>query len=73
MDHAERNHIFDLYIIDLADFDQLAPMVNMVAIRQLTDDSIDPTEFLHNILNESPDESYLPSRVWGHDFPHQQG
>jgi hypothetical protein len=57
MDHAERNHIFDLYVIDPADFDQPAPMVNMVAICQLTDDSIDPTESLHNILNESPDES----------------
>jgi hypothetical protein len=29
----------------------------MVAICQLTDDSTNPTESLHNILNESPDES----------------
>jgi hypothetical protein len=57
MDHTERNHISDPYAIDLADSNQPAPMVNMVAIRQLTDDSIDPTESLHSILNKSPDES----------------
>jgi hypothetical protein len=33
MDHAERNHISDPYIIDPTDSDQPAPMVNMVAIR----------------------------------------
>jgi hypothetical protein len=32
MDHNKRNHIFDLYAIDPADFDQPTPMVNMVAI-----------------------------------------
>jgi hypothetical protein len=57
IDHAERSHVSDLYAIDSADPDQPAPMVNMVAIRQLTDDTYDPTESLHNILNESLDES----------------
>jgi hypothetical protein len=53
-DHAERSHISDLYAIDSTDPDQPAPMVNMVAIHQLTDDTSDPTESLHNILNEKP-------------------
>jgi hypothetical protein len=44
-------------------------MVNMVAIRQLTDDSPDPTESLHNILNESPDESSEGSTKTASSFP----
>jgi hypothetical protein len=64
IDHVERSHVSDLYAIDPANPDQPAPMINMVAIRQLTDDTSDPTESLHNILNESPDES---SEV-GHEF-----
>jgi hypothetical protein len=56
IDHAKHSHVFGLYVIDPADSDQAALMVNMVAIHQLTDDSPDLTESLHNILNESPDE-----------------
>jgi hypothetical protein len=32
IDHAKCSHVFGLYVIDLADSDQPAPMVNMVAI-----------------------------------------
>ena len=35
IDHIERDHITDLYMIDSTDSSQPAPMVNMVAIRQL--------------------------------------
>ena len=48
IDHAESDCVDDLYKIDLPEADQPAPMVNMVAIRQVPDDS------LHNILDESP-------------------
>jgi hypothetical protein len=50
--HDAVHYLFALYVIDPADSDQPAPMVNMVAIHQLTDDSPDLTESLHNILNE---------------------
>ena len=33
VDHAERDHITDLYMIDQTDSGQPVPMVNMVAIR----------------------------------------
>jgi hypothetical protein len=56
IDHTKRSHVFGLYVIDPADYDQPAPMVNMVAIHRLTDDSPDLTESLHNILNESPNK-----------------
>ena len=36
-------------------------MVNMVAIRQFSDDSPLPTESLYNILNESPDDYFKSS------------
>ena len=48
IDHAERDHINDLYMIDLPEAGQPAPVVNMVSIHQLPEDS------LHNILEESP-------------------
>lgn len=57
IDHTEHSHISDLYAIDPTDSDQPSPVVNVVAIRQLIDDSPNPTKSLHNILNESPDES----------------
>ena len=49
IDYAERDHVNDLYKIDLPKADQSTPGVNMVAIHQLLDDS------LHNILDESLD------------------
>ena len=55
VDYVERNHTTDLYMIDPTDSGQPAPVVNMVAIRQLSDDSPLPTESLYNILNESLD------------------
>ena len=54
VDHVERDHTTDLYMINPTDYSQPAPVVNMVAIRQLSDDSPLLTESLHNILNESP-------------------
>lgn len=49
LDHAERNHINDLYQINFLEADQPVPMVNMVQIQtDLLDDS------LHTILEESP-------------------
>jgi hypothetical protein len=50
IDHVERDHIDDLYVIHLPEASQPAPMVNMVSIRQLSNDS------LHSILEESLDE-----------------
>ena len=47
-DHVERDRAIDLYIIDPTKSDQPAPVVNMVNIHQLLDDS------LHNVLEESP-------------------
>ena len=81
VDHVERDHITDLYIIDPTDFDQPAPMANMVAVCQLSDEPSLPTESLHNVLNESPIDysegstktvlscPTFPSRVRGHDLP----
>jgi hypothetical protein len=48
IDYTERDHINDLYRIDLPKAVQVAPVVNMVAIRQILDDSI------NDILEESP-------------------
>ena len=56
VDHVERDHITELYVIDPTDSDQPTPVVNMVAIRQLSDDPSLLTESLHNVLNESPDD-----------------
>jgi hypothetical protein len=50
IDHVEHDRVNDLYMIDLPEADQPAPVVNMVSIRQLSDNS------LHNILEESLDE-----------------
>ena len=47
VDHVERDHVIDLYMIDPTNSGQPAPMVNMVNIRQLLDDS------LHDVLEES--------------------
>ena len=49
IDHTKSDHIDDLYMIDLPKPGQPVPMVNMVLIRQLPDDS------LHNIMEASPD------------------
>ena len=49
IDHIECDHVDDLYMIDLPKADQLVLVVNMVDIRQISDDS------LHTILEESPD------------------
>ena len=56
VDHVERDHVTDLYIINPTNSGQPAPMVNMVAVRQLSDDPSLPTESLHNVLNKSPDD-----------------
>ena len=56
IDHVERDHATDLYMIDPTDSGQPASVVNMVAIRQLSDDPSLPTESLHNVLNESSDD-----------------
>ena len=58
VDHVERDHITELYMIDPTDSGQPTPVVNMVAIRQLSDDPSLPTESLHNVLNESPDDYF---------------
>ena len=50
--HLLRDCITGLYMIDPTKFDQPAPVVNMVAIRQLMDDS------LHDVLEESPDDYF---------------
>ena len=49
IDYTERDHVNDLYKIDLPKADQPEPIVNMMAIHQIPDDSI------NNILEESPD------------------
>ena len=51
-DHVERDHVTDLYMINPTDSGQPTPVVNMVAVRQLSDDPALPTEYLHNVLNE---------------------
>jgi hypothetical protein len=48
IDHAERDYIDELYKIDLPKANQPEPVVNMVAIRQISGDSI------NDILEESP-------------------
>jgi hypothetical protein len=50
IDHVEHDCVKDLYMTDLPEANQPAPVVNMVSIRQFLDDS------LHNILEESPNE-----------------
>jgi hypothetical protein len=52
-DHVERDHVTDLYMIDLTKFDQPAPVVNMVNIRQL------PSDSLHD-RSEDVMANYLP-------------
>ena len=49
IDHVDRDHIDDLYRIDLPKANRPAPVVNVVAIHQTLDDSI------NDILEESPD------------------
>ena len=56
IDHVERDHVTNLYMIDPTDSGQPTPVVNMVAIRQLSDDSDLLTDSLHNILDETPDD-----------------
>ena len=53
VNHVERNHITDIYMINLTDSDQPTPIVNMVVVHQPSDDLSLPTKSLHNILNES--------------------
>ena len=55
--HVERNHITDLYVIDPTDPGQPTPVVNMVAICQLSEDSPLLTKSLHHVLDNSPDDS----------------
>ena len=57
VDHVECNHITDLYVIDPTDPGQPAPVVNMVSIPQLSEDYPRPTQSLHHVLDESPDDS----------------
>jgi hypothetical protein len=56
IDHVERDHATDLYMINPTDFGLPVPLVNVVAIRQLSDDSPLLTESLHNVMNESPND-----------------
>ena len=49
IDHAEHDRVDGLYMIDLPKADQPAPVVNMVAIRQILDESF------NTILEESPE------------------
>ena len=58
IDCVERDHTTNLYMIDPTNSSQPAPMVNMVATRQLSDDSPLLAESLHNVLNESPDDYF---------------
>jgi hypothetical protein len=44
-------------MIDPTDSGLPVPMVNMVAVRQLSDDSPLSTKSLHNVMNESPNDS----------------
>ena len=55
VNHVERDHATDLYMIDPTNSGQPAPVVNMVALRLLSGDSDLPTESLHNILDKTPD------------------
>ena len=43
-------------MIDPTDSGQPTPEVNLVAIRQLSDDPSLPTKSLHNVLDESPND-----------------
>ena len=54
VNHVERDYVTDLYIIDSTDSGQPAHVLNMVVVRQLSDEPSLPTESLHNVLNESP-------------------
>ena len=54
--HLFLDQVTDLYMIDPTDFGHPAPVVNMVAVHQPSDDPSLPTESLHNVLNESPDD-----------------
>ena len=66
IDHAEHNYIDNLYKIDLSKANQPAPVVNMVAIHQILDDS------LYNILNESPGVYSEGSTVTTQKSTHQK-
>jgi len=80
VDHVECDHATDLYMIDPIDSGQPAPMVNMVAVRQLSNDPSLLIESLHNVLHESPDDyskgstktvsscPTFPSVFWGMIF-----
>jgi hypothetical protein len=59
IDHTERSDVSDLHTIDSADPDRSAPIVNMVSIDQILDRTPDPTESLHEILEESPHDELL--------------
>ena len=62
-DHIEHNRVIDLYVTDPTDSGQPVPVVNMVAIRQLSEDSPLLTESLHHVLDESTDDSSEGSRA----------
>ena len=62
-DHTERRHVNDLYQIDLPETDQPAPMVNMVQLWQL------PDETLTTILEESPEPYFKGSTNSCPPFP----
>ena len=62
-DHTKRSYINGLYQIDLPEADQLVPIVNMVQIRQLLD------ETLHTILEESPEPYFEGSTSSCPPFP----
>jgi hypothetical protein len=54
----EQEGTSDLYVSDSNSLDHPTPMINMVSLHQLPDRVSDPTESLHKILGESPqDES----------------
>lgn len=69
VDHAECNRASDLPTIDRADLDQPTPVVNMVVVRQLSEDSGLPTESLHHVLDESPDNSSEGSTRTSPSYP----
>ena len=53
VDHIERDHVTDLYMIDPTNSDQPTLVVNMVAVHQLLVELSLLSESLHNVLNES--------------------
>jgi hypothetical protein len=71
MDPTERDHVLDLYLIDLPELDHPTPTINMVEIRQIREDSLSTISEEGTGSTESHGTSYTHTLIdsYGQEFP----